>query len=154
FNRPHYCGSRSYDAFHASLPLGSMPKVLETEERTKHVLGEGFESQVQVSRDDMRVSLHVLPHDLLPDLLSGRSIDVILWEVRLEVLPLHVGTGEGQKDRCLVPRQKARLCLEGIAFVPPEWASPGQLRALAHDLGQQLLVGVQGLAQFFARHVL
>ena len=110
-----------------SLPLGSMPKVLETEERTKHVLGEGFESQVQVSRDDMRVSLHVLPHDLLPDLLSGRSIDVILWEVPLEVLPLHVGTAEGQKDRCLVPRQKARLCLEGIAFVPPEWASPGQL---------------------------
>src|SRR5256885_13859741 len=89
-----------------SLPLGSMPKVLETEERTKHVLGEGFESQVQVSRDDMRVSLHVLPHDLLPDLLSGRSIDVILWEVPLEVLPLHVGTAEGQKHRCLVPRQK------------------------------------------------
>src|SRR5437667_2176845 len=42
-----------------SMPLGSMPIVLETEERLKHVLGESFESQVQVSRDDMRVSITV-----------------------------------------------------------------------------------------------
>ena len=86
-----------------SLPLRSLPIVLEPEVRTKHVLGEGFESQVQVGRNDMRASLHALPHDLLPDLVSGGLIDVVLGEVPLEIFPLHVGTAKGQKDRCLVP---------------------------------------------------
>jgi hypothetical protein len=71
-------------------------------------------------------------------------------KVSVKVLPLHVGSAKGYKDRRHILRKETGLGVKVTTLIPPEWMCPYESRTLPDDLGEERIVSHQSISKFLS----
>jgi hypothetical protein len=124
----------------SNLPLITIPKILMFQQRANHKLHKRPPPEYHVMSDKVWLVLHPIPDEPTPlSITSPRHLGPT-GKVPVKVLPLHVGSTKGYKDRRHVPREEAGLGVKVTTLIPPEWTRPRQSRTLPDDLGEEGIV--------------
>jgi hypothetical protein len=104
--------------------------------------------------DEMRLVLHPIPDE--PTLYGLASLRHLrpARKVPVKVLPLHVGSTEGYKDRRHVSREETGLSIEVTTLVPPKGTRPCQSRTLPDDLWKERLISPQSISKLLPVKIL